>query len=106
MLVCDLASRVAHEVVDITAPLEIRNKSMATNYKDLVVQAEKAVNSVSDPSLKQIAFQKVLDDLLKSSQESEEVSGAAKASKSSGKKRSARACGARRAVGQLNIFKN
>jgi hypothetical protein len=46
---------------------------MARNdYKDLVAQAEKAVSSVSDPSLKQIAFQKVLDDLLKSSREDEE----------------------------------
>lgn len=34
------------------------------DYKDLVVQAEKAVASVSDPALKQIAFQKILDDLL------------------------------------------
>jgi hypothetical protein len=45
-----------------------------SNYKDLVKQAEEAVSSVSDPSLKQIAFQKVLDDLLKSSQETEETS--------------------------------
>ena len=36
------------------------------NYKELVAQAEKAVSSVSDPALKQIAFQKVLDDLLNS----------------------------------------
>ena len=33
-------------------------------YAALVAQAEKAVASVKDPSLKQIAFQKVLDDLL------------------------------------------
>ncbi len=44
------------------------------NYKELVAQAEKAVSSVSDPSLKQIAFQKVLDDLLSTNQESEERS--------------------------------
>jgi hypothetical protein len=46
---------------------------MATNdkYKDLVHQAEKAVAAVKDPSLKQIAFQKVLDDLLSASQEHE-----------------------------------
>jgi hypothetical protein len=35
-------------------------------YAELVAQAEKAVASVRDPSLKQIAFQKVLDDLLSS----------------------------------------
>lgn len=34
------------------------------DYKELVAQAEKAVASVSDPALKQIAFQKVLDNLL------------------------------------------
>lgn len=46
---------------------------MARNdYKDLVAQAEKAVSSVTDPSLRQIAFQKVLDDLLKSSRDDEE----------------------------------
>ncbi|MDP9007954.1 MAG: hypothetical protein M3N91_04480 [Pseudomonadota bacterium] len=33
-------------------------------YSELVAQAEKAVASVSDPELKRIAFQKVLDDLL------------------------------------------
>jgi len=60
---------------------------MATNYKDLVAQAEMAVSSVSDPSLKQIAFQKVLDDLLKSSTEPEEVVGSGKVSKSRVKKK-------------------
>jgi hypothetical protein len=45
-----------------------------SNYKELVAQAEKAVSSVSDPSLKQIAFQKVLDDLLRSSRETDEGS--------------------------------
>jgi hypothetical protein len=34
------------------------------DYKELVAQAERAVAAVSDPALKQIAFQKVLDDLL------------------------------------------
>ena len=38
-------------------------------YAALVTQAEKAVASVKDPSLKQIAFQKVLDDLLNASEE-------------------------------------
>jgi hypothetical protein len=33
-------------------------------YAALVEQAERAVTAVKDPSLKQIAFQKVLDDLL------------------------------------------
>jgi hypothetical protein len=52
----------------------LENKFMAKNkYKDLVAQAEQAVSSVSDPSLKQIAFQKVLDDLLNSTQETEEA---------------------------------
>ena len=43
------------------------------DYKELVAQAEKAVSSVSDPALKQIAFQKVLDDLLNSTQEAEDT---------------------------------
>lgn len=51
------------------------------NYKDLVAQAETAVSSVSDPSLKQIAFQKVLDDLLKSSQGDGEDDAPAKPAK-------------------------
>jgi hypothetical protein len=51
----------------------IGDNSMARdNYKELVKQAEKAVSSVSDPSLKQIAFQKVLEDLLNSNQEPDE----------------------------------
>lgn len=61
---------------------------MAKSYKDLVAQAEKAVSSVSDPSLKQIAFQKVLDDLLKSSQEDEEPAKPAKGAKAPAKKKS------------------
>jgi hypothetical protein len=56
------------------------------NYADLVAQAEKAVSSVSDPSLKQIAFQKVLDDLLNSTQEAEERIAPAARSKSSAPK--------------------
>jgi hypothetical protein len=64
---------------------------MARNdYKDLVAQAEKAVSSVSDPSLKQIAFQKVLDDLLKSSREDEEAVTPPKDVPSLAAKRSAR----------------
>jgi hypothetical protein len=38
-------------------------------YALLVEQAEKAVASVKDPSLKQIAFQKVLDDLLSANEQ-------------------------------------
>jgi len=41
----------------------------ADKYAALVAQAEKAVASVKDPSLKQIAFQKVLDDLLSTREE-------------------------------------
>lgn len=47
------------------------------DYKELVAQAEKAVSSVSDPALKQIAFQKVLDDLLNSTQETEDTTAPA-----------------------------
>lgn len=57
------------------------------NYSDLVAQAEKAVSSVSDPSLKQIAFQKVLDDLLKSSGEDEEPVPTRGSAKAPGKKK-------------------
>ncbi len=57
------------------------------NYEQLVKQAEKAVNSVSDPSLKQIAFQKVLDDLLSTKQDNEESNAPAKRRKVSAKKR-------------------
>jgi hypothetical protein len=60
---------------------------MAKAYKDLVAQAEKAVISVSDPSLKQIAFQKVLDDLLKSSQEDDEPAKPIKGAKPPVKKK-------------------
>jgi hypothetical protein len=41
----------------------------ADKYAALVAQAEKAVASVKDPSLKQIAFQKVLDDLLSANEQ-------------------------------------
>lgn len=44
-------------------------KTAKDNYAALVAQAEKAVASVKDPSLKQIAFQKVLDDLLGANEE-------------------------------------
>ncbi|MCW5689799.1 MAG: hypothetical protein KIT76_14735 [Pseudolabrys sp.] len=37
---------------------------MLKDYQALVAKAEKAVEKVSDPALKQIAFQKVLDDLI------------------------------------------
>jgi hypothetical protein len=61
----------------------LENKFMAKNsYKDLVAQAEQAVSSVSDPSLKQIAFQKVLDDLLNSNRETEEATAPAARAKS------------------------
>lgn len=61
-----------------------------SNYKELVAQAEKAVSSVSDPSLKQIAFQKVLDDLLSSTQEAEEPAARTPAGKASASKKGAR----------------
>lgn len=35
------------------------------NYAELVRQAEKAVGSVKDPELRRVAFEKILDDLLK-----------------------------------------
>ena len=35
------------------------------NYAELVKQAEKAVASVKDPELRRVAFEKILDDLLK-----------------------------------------
>jgi membrane protein involved in colicin uptake len=55
-------------------------------YAELVAQAEKAVASVKDPSLKQIAFQKVLDDLLSSSEAARTSSSrASKAQKSKSK---------------------
>lgn len=38
----------------------------ASNYSQVVAQAEAAVAAVKDPELKRIAFQKVLDDLLSS----------------------------------------
>ena len=37
------------------------------DYAGLVAQAEKAVAAVTDPELKRIAFQKILDDLLEES---------------------------------------
>ena len=40
------------------------------DYAQLVAQAEKAVAAVTDPELKRIAFQKVLDDLLAARSES------------------------------------
>jgi hypothetical protein len=45
-------------------------------YAALVAQAEKAVASVKDPSLKQIAFQKVLDDLLSANDDGSQSSRA------------------------------
>jgi len=50
-------------------------------YAALVAQAEKAVASVKDPSLKQIAFQKVLDDLLSASEQRSRPSSAGTAKK-------------------------
>jgi hypothetical protein len=41
-------------------------------YAALVAQAEKAVAAVKDPSLKQIAFQKILDDLLSANSTNEQ----------------------------------
>jgi hypothetical protein len=39
--------------------------SARSDYSELVAQAEQAVGAVKDPELKRIAFQKVLDDLLR-----------------------------------------
>lgn len=55
-------------------------------HKELVSEAEQAVSSVKDPNLKQIAFQKVLDDLLASGNDSEEP--AAKKAKTTAKAKS------------------
>jgi len=38
------------------------------NYNDLVSQAEKAVSPVKDPELKRIAFEKILDALLRTNE--------------------------------------
>lgn len=46
----------------------------ATNYADLVRQAEKAVASVKDPELRRVAFEKVLDDLIAIRSGSKELS--------------------------------
>jgi hypothetical protein len=54
------------------------HRMSAYHYKNLVSEAEKAVASVSDPALKQIAFQKVLDDLLSTSREAENNTPAAR----------------------------
>lgn len=34
------------------------------NYSEVVTQAEQAVQSVKDPELRRVAFEKILDDLL------------------------------------------
>lgn len=61
----------------------------APNYHELVEQAEKAVQSVKDPELKRIAFQKVLDDLLAagsgSGERREKASGATRRKPGKGK---------------------
>ena len=77
------------------------------DYKELVAQAEKAVSCCSDPALKQIAFQKVLDDLLNSTQETEDTTAPATT-----RRRKARAVkprelrGAARGGTRLSTFKN
>jgi hypothetical protein len=48
------------------------------NHKGLVEEAEKAVSAVKDPNLRQIAFQKVLDDLLSAENEEEPQPSTAK----------------------------
>ncbi len=61
-----------------------------TDYSALVADAEKAVQSVKDPELKRIAFQKVLDDLLSSGgggSSKEPTRGAPKRTKSSSAQR-------------------
>jgi hypothetical protein len=50
-------------------------------YAALVAQAEKAVASVKDPSLKQIAFQKILDDLLSTGDQNTQTSSPKKVKK-------------------------
>ena len=55
-------------------------------YAALVAQAEKAVASVKDPSLKQIAFQKILDDLLSANDQNLQPFRAAKPQKKQTKK--------------------
>jgi hypothetical protein len=64
------------------------------NHKELVSEAEKAVSGVKDPNLRQIAFQKVLDDLLSAAGEAEAPkqtkSGSARVAKPSKLRGSAR----------------
>lgn len=65
-----------------------------TDYSALVADAEKAVQSVKDPELKRIAFQKVLDDLLSSGgggSSKEPTRGAPKRTKSSSAQRAPKA---------------
>jgi len=47
-------------------------------YKTFVAQAERAVSDVSEPALKQIAFQKILDDLLAGTREPKDASSRTK----------------------------
>jgi hypothetical protein len=53
------------------------------DYKELVATAEKSVAAVVDPALKQIAFQKILDDLLRSRLDADKKHGDVKTSKES-----------------------
>ena len=62
-------------------------------YAALVAQAEKAVASVKDPSLKQIAFQKILDDLLSANNQDSQPSPARKRRKEQPQKIRGRARG-------------
>jgi hypothetical protein len=62
----------------------------ARNYSELVEQAEKAVQSVKDPELKGIAFQKVLEELLAGGTGSERVQERRTSSRSGSKRKSAR----------------
>jgi hypothetical protein len=51
-------------LISIVTPARENMMSTPPDYSALVAQAEKAVNSVKDPELKRIAFQKILDDLI------------------------------------------
>jgi hypothetical protein len=55
----------------------------SANYSQLVAKAEKAVEAVKNPSLKRLAFQKVLDDMLASgSDRGKRKTGSSSAAKS------------------------
>jgi hypothetical protein len=63
------------------------------NYSQLVEQAEKAVQSVKDPELKGIAFQKVLEELLAGGSSSGRGQERKASSRSGSKRKAARGGG-------------